>query len=273
MTEIMSGTSKLTAMFDQAAAENRAALLPYLTAGIPSPEDSVDLFVAMADAGADGFEVGIPYADPLMDGPVIMAAGQRALESGITVDVAFDVAARVIEVTGKPVLLMTYANPVLRAGLDQFFGRAAAIGAAGVIIADLPVDEAGPFISAAARAAVGLVLFAAPTTTDARLQSVADADPAFVYAIAEVGVTGERIEASSNTAELARRIRLVTDAPIVFGVGISTAQHAAKAAQVGNGVIVGTAIVRRVMEAESPDIAKASLTAAVAELAESMSRN
>lgn len=273
MTDVGSGTWKLQTMFDSAARENRAALLPYLTAGIPSPDVSVDLFVAMAEAGADGFEVGIPYADPLMDGPVIMAAGQRALESGVTVDVAFDVAERVIGATGKPVLLMTYTNPVLRAGLDQFFARAAGIGAAGVIIADLPVDEAAPFIASAARANVGLVLFVAPTTTDARLRSVADADPVFVYAIAEVGVTGERVEASSNTVELAKRIRSATDAPVVFGVGISTPQHAAKAAQVGNGVIVGTAIVRRVMEAESPEAAKASLTAAVEELAEVMSRN
>jgi len=256
----------------EASGDERAVLLPYLTAGIPTPVDSVELFVAMSEAGADGFEVGIPYADPLMDGPVIMAAGQRALRNGITVDVAFDIAQQVIERTGKPVLLMTYTNPVLRRGVQEFFRRAADIGAAGVIIADLPVDEAVPFIEAAAQADAGLVLFAAPTTTDERLAAVAKADPAFIYAIAEVGVTGERVEASSNTAELARRIRAVTDAPIVFGVGISTPEHAARAAQDGDGVIVGTALVRRMMDADSPGDAKAALTAAVKDLAAAMIR-
>jgi tryptophan synthase alpha chain len=272
MTDDASGLAKLRAMFDRAHAENRAALLPYLTAGIPSPEQSVELFVAMAEAGADGFEVGIPYADPLMDGPVILAAGQKALDTGVTVDVSFEVARQVIRRTGKPVLLMTYTNPVLRAGPDRFFERAADIGASGVIIADLPVDEAVPFLGAAAAADIGLVLFAAPTTTDERLRAVADAEPAFIYAIAEIGVTGERVDASVNIAALASRIREVTDVPIVFGVGISTPRHAAQAAQVGDGVIVGTAIVRRVMEAASTEEAKASLIEAVRALAAAMNR-
>ena len=273
MTDVRSGTEELRSLFDRAKAENRAVFLPYLTAGIPSPEESVELFVAMADAGADGFEVGIPYADPLMDGPLIMAAGHKALKSGITVDVAFEVAHEVIRRTGKPVLLMTYTNPVLRVGIEVFFRRVAQIGGSGVIIADLPVDEAAPFIEAAAATRVGLVLFAAPTTTDVRLRAVADANPAFIYAIAEIGVTGERVDASVNTAALASRIREVTDVPIVFGVGISTPRHAAQAAQVGDGVIVGTAIVRRVMEAASTEEAETHLRSAVEDLAKAMRRN
>ncbi len=273
MTDMRTGIEKLDSLFELGRSENRAVLLPYLTAGIPSPDESVDLFVAMADAGADGFEVGIPYADPLMDGPVIMAAGQHALDNGVTVDVAFDVARRVIEVTGKPVLLMTYTNPVLRRGLDDFFDRAAGIGAAGVIIADLPVDESAPFAAAASRAGIGLVLFAAPTTTDARLRSVVDASPAFIYAIAEVGVTGERVLTSTNTAGLAARIRSISDIPIVFGVGISTPDQAAEAARHGDGVIVGTTIVRRVMEAETPEHARGSLTEAVRSFAKAMARD
>lgn len=272
MTERRSGRDELRSMFDDARHDDRAVLLPYLTAGIPSPDDSVDLFVAMAEAGADGFEVGIPYADPLMDGPVIMAAGQAALASGVTVDVAFDIARRVIDRTGKPVLLMTYTNPVLRAGIDQFFARAAEIGASGVIVADLPVDESAPFVEAATTADIGLALFAAPTTTDRRLRSVADADPAFVYAIAEVGVTGERRDTSTNTDDLARRIRAVTDAPIVFGVGISTPDHAASAARAGDGVIVGSALVRRVIESGTPQEARESITEAVGALAAAVRR-
>ena len=206
-----SGRDRLAAVFAEAREQHRTVLLPYLTAAIPSAEDSVMLFKAMADAGADGFEVGIPYADPLMDGPVIMQAGEQALKAGVTVSVALDVVRRVVEETGKPVLAMTYVNPVLRRGIDTFFSEVAATGAVGVIIADLPADEAGPFVEAAAEVGVGLVLFVAPTTDDDRLKTVFDADPAFIYAVAEIGVTGERDAASTNTEQLAERIREHSD--------------------------------------------------------------
>jgi tryptophan synthase alpha chain len=266
------GVSQLDAMFQRARVENRAVLLPYLTAGIPDFDSSVAIFAAMSDAGADGFEVGIPYADPLMDGPVIMAAGEYALGHGVTVDVAFDVVSAVAGRTGKPVIAMTYVNPVLRHGVDAFFAKAADSGAAAVIIADLPADEAGPFKQAAADVGVGLVLFAAPTTDDERLDRVLASDPAFVYGIAEVGVTGERTEASSNTAALAARIRSRSDVPLVFGVGISTPDHVAKASEVADGVIVGTAIVRRVVDSATGEEAAETLGAFVAELAAATKR-
>jgi tryptophan synthase alpha chain len=264
----MTDTAKqqLDVMFAQARAEDRAVLLPYLTAGIPDFESSVAIFEAMSDAGADGFEVGIPYADPLMDGPVIMDAGEYALDHGVTVDVAFDVVSAVVERTGKPVIAMTYVNPVLRHGVDAFLVKAAAAGVAAVIIADLPADEAEPFKSAADEVGLGLVLFAAPTTDDARLDRVLAGDPAFVYGIAEIGVTGERSEASSNTGALAARIRERSDVPIVFGVGISTPDHVAKASEVADGVIVGTAIVRRVMDAATGEEAVETLATFVQEL-------
>ncbi len=270
MTE--SGRARLASMFVAARRENRAVLLPYLTAGIPNPEDSVELFVAMSDAGADGFEVGIPYADPLMDGPVIMEAGERALASGVTVDVALDIASQVAGRTGKPVVMMTYVNPVLRIGIGAFFDKVHDAGACGVILADLPVDEASPFLAEAARRDIGLALFAAPTTDSERLDAVLAGDPAFVYAIAEVGVTGEREAASTNVASLASRIRERSGVPIVFGVGISTPDHAAKAAEVGDGVIVGTALVRRVLEATTTEQAKSELSQAVKALASAVRR-
>lgn len=260
------GVNRLDAMFAQTRAENRAVLLPYLTAGVPDFDASVAIFEAMADAGADGFEVGIPYADPLMDGPVIMAAGEYALDHGVTVDVAFDVVSAVVERTGKPVIAMTYVNPVLRHGIDSFFAKAAGAGTSAVIVADLPADEAAPFKQAANDAGIGLVLFAAPTTDDDRLDRVLSGDPAFVYGIAEIGVTGERSEASSNTAGLAARVRSRSDVPIVFGVGISTPDHVARAAEVGDGVIVGTAIVRRVMDAATGEEAAMTLGAFVRDL-------
>ncbi|MFV2000317.1 MAG: tryptophan synthase subunit alpha, partial [Acidimicrobiia bacterium] len=233
---------------------------------------SVELFVAMSEAGADGFEVGIPYADPLMDGPIIMAAGELALERGVTVDGAFDIIARVFETTGKPVLAMTYVNPVLRQGITSFFEKAASAGAAGVIIPDLPADESEPFRNAARTCGVGLVLFAAPTTDDARLERMLALDPAFVYAIAEVGITGERDAPSENIANLSSRIRRHSDVPIVFGVGISTPEHVRLASQHGDGVIVGSAVVRRVLEANDATEASESLSSFVRKLVTSSTR-
>ncbi|HSJ72129.1 MAG TPA: tryptophan synthase subunit alpha [Acidimicrobiia bacterium] len=266
------GRRELDAMFVAAKGEDRAVLLPYLTAGLPTLDDSVDLFVAMAEAGADGFEVGIPYADPLMDGPVIMRAGELALKGGVTVEGSLEVVRRVRERTGKPTVVMTYVNPVLRHGVDDFFKRVADAGGSGVIIADLPVDESDPFVDAARAHGLGMVQFAAPTTEHDRLAAIASRDPVFVYAIADVGVTGERDGASTRIEALASAIRRVTKAPIVFGVGISTPEQAALAALHGDGVIVGTAIVRRVLDAGSASDARHALVEAVEGLATAVRR-
>ena len=179
-----SGARQLERLFADVRSQGRAALLPYLTAGLPDVATSVALFEAMAEAGADGFELGIPYSDPLMDGPVIAEAGARSIAAGTTVNTAFTIAARVSESIVKPTLLMTYTNPVLHHGIDAFMESAGASGAAGVIIADLPVEESEPFLSAAERAGLGMALFAAPTTSDHRLERIAAARPAFVYGVA-----------------------------------------------------------------------------------------
>jgi len=265
--------SGLADLFETTAAENRAALLPYLMAGVPSPEVSAELFVAMAEAGADGFEVGLPYADPLMDGPVIQRAGAAALAAGTTVGRGLEVLGAVTRRTGKPCLLMTYTNPVLQVGAERFAGLAAEAGAVGLIVADLPVDECGPIRAAAVGAGLGLVLFVAPTTPDERLQMVVAADPLFIYGIADMGVTGERGKASRRAGSLAARVRQATDIPLVLGVGISGPEAAHEAAQMGDGVIVGSALVRRVLEAPDLGTACTSLAAAVEELVASMRRS
>ncbi len=172
--------TRLADMFVTCRSENRAALMPYMTAGLPSPEESVGLFVAMAEAGADAFEVGIPYADPLMDGPTIQVAGERALAAGSGVEVSLEILADVVARTGKPAVVMTYVNPILRMGIDTFAARVAGAGASGVIVADLPVDEAGVFATAFRERGIGLVLFVAPTTTESRLAQVIDARPPLV---------------------------------------------------------------------------------------------
>jgi tryptophan synthase alpha chain len=264
---------RLAELFSGCRKENRAALLPYMTAGLPDPEGSARLFAAMADAGADGFEVGIPYADPLMDGPVIQAAGDRALAAGSGVEVALEILDRVVATTGKPAVVMTYVNPVLRMGPDAFAERLSRAGASGAIIADLPVDEARPFASALEQYDLGLVLFVAPTTTEVRLESVVRASPPFIYGVAELGVTGERDSASSHIESLVARVRNHGDVPVVAGVGIATPAQAHDAAGAADGVIVGSALVRRVMEADSVEEAEGSLRVAVADLAAAMRRD
>ena len=264
---------RLADLFAECRDENRAALLPYMTAGLPDPAGSVRLFAAMAEAGADGFEVGIPYADPLMDGPVIQAAGDRALAAGSSVAVALDILEQVVATTGKPAVVMTYVNPVLRMGPQAFAERLSQAGASGAIIADLPVDEARPFASALDRHGLGLVLFVAPTTTQARLESVIAASPPFVYGVAELGVTGEREASSSHIRSLATRVREHADIPVVAGVGIATPEQAHHAARAADGVIVGSALVRRVMEAPSVREAEESLRVAVGEFAHAMRRD
>jgi tryptophan synthase alpha chain len=262
----------LEGLFRRARAERRAVLMPYMMAGIPDPAASVELFGAMADAGADAFEVGIPYTDPLMDGPVIQQAGTAALAAGTTVDAALDVIAEVRRRTGCPCIPMTYVNPILQRGVSRFAAAAAAAGASALIVPDLPVDEAGPIAAAAAAAGLGMVLFAAPTTPPERLRRIAAADPAFVYGIAEMGVTGERGCPSDRAAGLVQRIRAVTDAPISLGVGISGPETARAAAAVADGVIVGSALVRRVLEAPDVPAARRALAEAVGELREAMQR-
>jgi tryptophan synthase alpha chain len=165
---------------------------------------------------------------------------------------------------------MTYTNPVLRYGPERFARDAAAAGAAGLIVADLPVEEAGPYLAAARSAGIGLALFAAPTTTDARLNAITASGPAFIYGVASLGVTGERSESSRAIAELASRIRERSDLPIVAGVGISTPEQAADAARSVDGVIVGSAIVRRVLEAPTVEEAARSIAGAVRDLAEAV---
>ncbi len=255
---------RLTSMFAAVRSEGRTALLPFLTAGLPDPDHAVEMFEAMAQAGADGFEVGIPYSDPLMDGPIIQQGGTRALAAGVDLAAGLDIAGRVVDRTGLPVLVMTYANVVEQAGAADFAHRAAARGVSGVIVADLPLEESGPIKQAVESAGLGMVLFAAPTTTDERLRRLADAEPAFIYGVADLGVTGERERASSRAGELAARIRALTSIPLVLGVGISTPEQAAQAANSADGIIVGSALVRRVLEAENPQAAAEELSRAVA---------
>jgi tryptophan synthase alpha chain len=265
------GVERLDSLFATTRSEGRAAFLPFMTAGLPTPADSPALFAAMAAAGADAFEVGIPYSDPLMDGPIIQRGSDTALAAGATLDRSLEVLAEVTKATGRPVLAMTYANPVFRRGVDGFCTRLAAAGADGIIVPDLPVEESVSLRQAAERHGIGTVLFVAPTSSPDRIRAVADANPVFIYAVAEMGVTGERTESSGNAAMVVERIRAVTDIPIVFGVGISTPEQAAAAGAAGaDGVIVGSALVRLVLESTTPAEAATALAERVAAIRDAL---
>jgi tryptophan synthase alpha chain len=191
----------------------------------------------------------------------------------MTVAGAIDIVREVAAETGKPVIVMTYTNPVLRYGVDEFVASIGAAGAAGLIIADLPVEEAGDYLDAARRHNVGMALFVAPTTSRERLEEIADERPAFLYGVATLGVTGERKELADTAAALAAAVRSVTDVPLVLGVGISTPRQAAAAGAIADGVIVGSALVRTVVEAESPQQAAAALGSAVDDLAAALKQS
>ncbi len=267
-----SGSERIADLFATARQEDRSVFLPFLTAGLPDPASSPRLFGAMAEAGADGFEVGIPYSDPLMDGPVICRGSEQAISAGATLDKSLSILGEVAETTALPSLAMTYANPVFRRGADWFCDRLAEAGAAGMIVADLPFEEAGPLSEAARRHGLGLALFLAPTSGYRRIKAVAEAAPSFIYAVANMGVTGERSEWSNRVERLVEGIREVTDIPVVLGVGISTPEQAATAAGLADGFIVGSALVRRVLEASDADEAARSLATLVGEMASAACR-
>ena len=257
--------NRITDLFTSTRAEGRLALLPYLTAGLPTPDASVELFASMEVA--DGFEVGIPYSDPLMDGAVIQEAGRRALAAGTTFEKALDIVSGVKRRTDKPVVVMTYVNVVLARGVDAFGAAVAAAGADGVIIADIPLEEALPLKPRLEDHGLGVVLFAAPTTSDSRLDQIASADPVFIYGVNDLGVTGERSGGTERGVPLAQRIRERTDTPLVMGVGISRAEQVAALKPAADGVIVGSAVVRRVLEAGDPATAAVELGRYTADIA------
>jgi tryptophan synthase alpha chain len=222
------------------------AFVPYVTGGLAGVD--ADLLRGLEEAGADAIEVGLPFSDPVMDGPVIQEASRRALEDGVTPS---SVLATVEEAgLGIPVAVMTYANPVWRAGHDAFLDACVVAGVSGVIVPDLPVDEAEGWVRACERASVAPVFLAAPGSPEARLRDIGHTSRGFVYCVATYGVTGERERLAETAAELVGRLRPLTDRPLLVGVGIAEPLHAAEACAFADGVVVGSALVRPLLEGD-----------------------
>ena len=246
-----------------AARSGRAALMPYLMGGFPDMQASLEIGLACAGSGADLVELGIPYSDPLADGPVIHAAGTAALRAGATIDGVLGVGEQLSR--RLPVVLMCYVNLVLARGADAFAANAAAAGVSGLIVPDLPFQESAEIRDACEAHAIALVPLVAPTTPDARLQAIGATARGFLYTVSVVGTTGERASGEDSYRTILDRVGRHSSVPVAIGFGISTPEQAAAAARAGaDGVIVGTRLVRAAAEAEDPAAAVGQLVAELA---------
>jgi len=247
--------TRITRLFERTRAEGRPALIAYLTAGDPDPSRTAGLIQALQRGGVDLIELGVPFSDPIADGPVIQRASDRALRAGTTLRKVLDIAETVRVESEIPLLLFTYLNPVLRYGFDKLGRDAAAAGIDGCLLTDLSVEEAEHYVEAIRAHGLDTVFLAAPTSTDRRLQLVSRYSSGFVYLVSRTGVTGERSSISSAAPELVRRMRSVTDLPLAVGFGISSPEHVAGIGSLADGEVVGSALVRKIEQhGNSPDL-------------------
>lgn len=224
-------------------------LVPYVTGGLGA--DWLETLQAVADAGADAIEIGVPFSDPVMDGPTIQLANDRALEAGATPQTILD-RVRGADI-GAPTAVMTYGNIAYRMGWERFANTLADAGVSGCILPDIPLEETGPWVAAADAAGVETVLLAAPTAPDERLPRICERSRGFVYAVGLLGITGVRAELADSAKVIARRLKDVTDLPVLVGVGIGTPEQAVEACEVADGVVVGSAVVQRMLDGAGPE--------------------
>jgi tryptophan synthase alpha chain len=264
------GVDRIAAAF--AAARGRAALMPYLMAGFPDIETSVRVATAYAECGADLVELGVPFSDPLADGPVIHAAATEALHKGATLHQVLEAGQRIAELL--PVVLMCYANPLYARGPERFAAELAERGISGLIVPDLPLEESAAVLAACDAHGIALVPLVAPTTSDARLNQIGRIARGFVYTVSVTGTTGERSSNTTDIAALLTRVKAHSPVPVALGFGISDGTQAAAAADAGAaGVIVGSRLVRAVAEAAGEGRDPASAAASVmTELADALVR-
>jgi tryptophan synthase alpha chain len=237
-------TSELDRLFERARAEKRAALIGYLPAGYPTVEGSKDLLAATVDGGADLVEVGVPYSDPVMDGPTIQSAADAALRAGFRLKHLFEVVES-ISARGGRAVVMTYWNPVHRYGVDAFARDLAAAGGLGMITPDLTPDSGAEWLTASERHGLDRIFLVSPSSSEERIDLTARAASGFVYATAVMGVTGARESVGAGAAELVRRTRAHTDLPVGVGLGVRSGEQAAEVAGFADGVIVGSALVTK----------------------------
>jgi tryptophan synthase alpha chain len=228
--------------------EGRPGLVTYTTAGDPDLPRSAEILKALDRAGADVLEVGVPFSDPVADGPVIQRATERALAAGGSLRTSLSLVERVRQDISAPIVIFSYANPLMRMGVETFARRAAAAGVDGVLALDLPIEEAGEFREALASEGLDTIFLLSPTTTDARIRKAAELGSGFLYGISRLGVTGARDQVAAGAEALVRRIRMLTDLPIALGFGISRPEHVAEVAAYADAAVVGSALVALIAE-------------------------
>jgi tryptophan synthase alpha chain len=236
--------TRIDALFHNLKQANRAGLVAYLTAGDPAPEKTAGLVAALERGGADLIELGVPFSDPIADGPVVQRASDRALRAGTTLTTVLDIARDIRRTSNIPLLLFTYLNPVLAYGIEKLASDARTAGIDGCLLIDLSVEEAETHIPVMRRHSLDTVFLAAPTSTERRLRLVAKYSTGFVYLVSRTGVTGEQSSVSASVAPLIKSMRNVTGLPLAVGFGIANAQHAAEVGALADAVVVGSALVR-----------------------------
>ena len=251
----MNRINRIDALFDRLRIENRAAMVAYITGGDPSLEASAEVAVSLGQSGVDILELGIPFSDPLADGATIQAAAGRAIAAGATVAGILGMIREIRRHSDMPIVLFTYLNPVYTYGYERFQQDAAAAGADGILLLDLPPSEASQNQELAASTGLRTIRLIAPTTPEERLQEITDASEGFIYYVSREGVTGEQSNLASDIAARVATIRALTKVPVAVGFGISNPEQAAAVAALADGVVVGSAIVRRIGEiGNAPDL-------------------
>ncbi len=240
--------SRLADTFARLRREGRVGLVTYVTAGDPDLPRSAAVLRALDRAGADVIEVGVPFSDPIADGPDIQRAAERALRAGTTLDRALQLVGEVRPDLRAPVVLFTYANPIVRMGEGRFAERAAAAGVDGVLVLDVPIEEAAPFRATLDRCGLDMICLVSPTTTDARIARAAELGRGFLYAISRLGVTGVREHLADSARAVVERIRAHTNLPVALGFGLSRPEHVQQAGRWADAVVVGSALVRVVAD-------------------------
>src|SRR5580698_843981 len=236
--------TRISRLFERLRAEKRPALIAYIVAGDPSPAATPELVAALERGGADWIELGVPFSDPIADGPVIQRGSDRALKAGLNVHKVLEIASKIRLQSHIPLLLFTYVNPVLRYGLENLARDAKAAGIDGCLLTDVSVEEAAVYVNAMRAAGLDTVFLAAPTSTPERLKLVAKFSSGFIYLVSRTGVTGEREKVSEALRPLIEATRAISSLPVAAGFGISTPEQARAVAKIADGVVVGSAIVR-----------------------------
>ena len=244
--------TRIESLFRELKSQERAALIAYVTAGDPTPERTPGIVAALERGGVDLIELGVPFSDPIADGPVIQAGAERALKAGTTLHKVLEIARTIRENSQIPLLLFTYLNPAMRYGFEKLGVDAKAAGIDGCLLTDLSVEEAEPYVKAIRAIGLDTVFLAAPTSTAERLKLVAQYSTGFVYLVSRTGVTGEQAALSESLKPLVRAMRAVTTLPLAAGFGISTAEQAGAVSKIADGVVVGSAFVRLIAN-HAPD--------------------